>query len=88
MIDRVKGGGSGQKLYGSYYLSEESLHTKFQTPSSFPSCSKVCGGWVLKLGFDFKPKLNNRTNSMRSVKTIVILFMVVTVFVGVCIKQN
>ena len=27
-----------QKLYGSSYHSEVSLHTKFQTPSTFPSC--------------------------------------------------
>ena len=31
MLDRVKG---GQKLYGSSYLSEVSLHT----PCTFPSC--------------------------------------------------
>ena len=40
MLDRVKG---GHKLHGSSYFCEESLHTKFQNPSTFPACINVYG---------------------------------------------
>ena len=42
MVDSVKG---NQKLYGSSYLSEGSLYTKFYTPSTFPFMLKT-----IKLG--------------------------------------
>ena len=49
IVDPVLGWVKGaHKLHGSSYICEESLHTKFYTPSTFPSCKKVCGGWVLR----------------------------------------
>ena len=63
MLDRVK---VGLKLHESSHLCEVSLHAKFQIPSTFPLCWKVCGGWVLKwiLVLSFKPKLNNRAKEI------------------------
>ena len=46
MLNRVKG---VHKLYESSSFCEESLHTKFYTPSTFPSCVLICGGWVTGL---------------------------------------
>ena len=52
MLDSVKG---VQKLHESSPICEESLHNKFETPSTFPSCLKVCGGClVLKVDFSVK----------------------------------
>ena len=46
VLGRVKG---AHNLHGSSYICKKSLHTKFQTPCTFPSCKKlVVGGWVLK----------------------------------------
>ena len=52
VLGRVKG---NHKLHRSSYLCEESLHTKFYNPSTFPSWKKVCVGWVgVKVDFNVK----------------------------------
>ena len=49
MLNRIK---VGHKIQELSYLCEESLHTKFYTPSTFPVCGRLVG--VLKVDFSVK----------------------------------